>query len=717
VLDQQDPASPIADLGAEDQRRFAMLSLESSTDCVYWFDASCRIRYANAAACRTLGYSLAELTSLRLADVNPTYRLTAQGRPGAIPADLDALSGVAPWMKALLTGSAPQSYETIHRHKDGHLLPVAVCAAPLDIGGARCFVAVSRDISSRRWLESTIQNMAGELDLLFGVTLEMLCITDARGRFKRLNAAWERVLGYTAQELQAASLVDFVHPDDERATMEALRHLGQQSPVVSFANRFKKKDGSHCSLQWRCVQDGEKIYAAVHDVTAAKATEDALRAAKEAAETASQAKTQFLVRMSHEIRTPLNAIVGMSHLALKTELSAQQHDYLSKVQESAQELTRLLASAIEYSELTTPSAPMPAVLHEAQPDQGEPVVRVLLVEDNRLNQRVAREMLEHLGVVVEVANNGREAVEAMRRGPDRFDAILMDMQMPEMDGLQATRAIRTEFPHHGVPIIAATANALRSEKAACLEAGMNDHVSKPIDPKDLQRTLARWIRLPASDAARPVGTRGDSSAPASALRGVDVDAALARLNGRRDLLTRLLRAFVEDHEKSAAAISGAIARGDFEKGLQIAHEVKGVAGTLSANAVFAAARALEHGLRQGRRDSLPALVDRLSAALEVVCRSVADWTRETGGSVSATAKPALEQTGVAPLLAAFDTLLKNRRFSARQQFDQWKDQIKDPAAAPLLAQIQQCLDRLDFQQARDHVGALAGTLGVPLARG
>ena len=191
--------------------------------------------------------------------------------------------------------------------------------------------------------------------------------------------------------------------------------------------------------------------------------------------------------------------------------------------------------------------------------------RVLVVEDNRLNQRVARQMLEHLGRSSSrpPATAARRS-KSMRRGPDRFDAILMDMQMPEMDGLQATRVIRKEFPKHAVPIIAATASVDGTDMTDCLDAGMNDYVPKPIEPRQLARVLSRWVTLPASPAAAPRvereadggrrATPGFGRRPTRRCTGVDVNAALVRLNGQHDLLVRLLRVFAQEHGKTTADI-------------------------------------------------------------------------------------------------------------------------------------------------------------------
>jgi CheY-like chemotaxis protein len=119
--------------------------------------------------------------------------------------------------------------------------------------------------------------------------------------------------------------------------------------------------------------------------------------------------------------------------------------------------------------------------------------RVLVAEDNAINQQIVEHLLARLGVTVEFAANGREAVDAVLKDYTRFDAVLMDVQMPEMDGLEATRLIRRQVDATQLPIIAMTAHAMETERQLCLEAGMNDHLTKPVDPKALTKTLGRWI--------------------------------------------------------------------------------------------------------------------------------------------------------------------------------------------------------------------------------
>jgi PAS domain S-box-containing protein len=343
--------------------------------------------------------------------------------------------------------------------------------------------------------------------------------------------------------------------------------------------------------------------------------------------------------------------------------------------------------------------------------------RVLLVEDNRVNQRVARAILEGLGIGVEVAADGSAAVDAVGGGPERFDAVLMDVQMPVMDGCEATRVIRQRHPDATLPIIAVTANTLQSEREACIAAGMNDCVSKPVDPGRLEAVLERWIhrsRRPDRPAiAGPVVAAASAVESLGAIAGVDVAAALGRLDGKPDLLLRLLRGFVREHANSPLAIQEAIDRGEIQAALALAHGLKGVAGTLSATDVFEAARDLEACLRGAEAGLAGPHIERLGRALDVVAGSVAASAAPPGrGSVEAAERGSEPASTPGLLLAELDALLRTRRFSARKHFETVREQLAGLGLDDSLGEIQACLDRLDYGRARTLLPDLARKLGL-----
>jgi two-component system sensor histidine kinase/response regulator len=229
-------------------------------------------------------------------------------------------------------------------------------------------------------------------------------------------------------------------------------------------------------------------------------------------------------------------------------------------------------------------------------------IRILLVEDNEINQQVATELLESAGASVKIANHGAEAVRILTEGeqPLPFDIVFMDLQMPEMDGYTAATLIRAHPRTHELPIIAMTAHALVDERQRCLEAGMNEHLGKPIDPDALFATLMRWAkpRLRANPiGAKPVTPVNDVILPD--IDGVDVASGLKRVNGNKRLYVDLLVQFAADQSDVNSQILAAIDSGDKVLVERIAHTVKGVAGNLGLANVFHAAEKLERTAREG----------------------------------------------------------------------------------------------------------------------
>jgi len=251
--------------------------------------------------------------------------------------------------------------------------------------------------------------------------------------------------------------------------------------------------------------------------------------------------------------------------------------------------------------------------------------RILLAEDNDINQQIAIELLEGAGATVKVASNGRIAVEILSSGsqPPPFDVVLMDLQMPEMDGYQATAKLRSDPRFGSLPIIAMTAHATIEERQRCLAAGMNDHVSKPIDPGHLFETVGRFYRpltrpsatLSPSDEEKAV-MRGTSDELLS-IAGLDTKDGLARVAGNRKLYLRLLSQFAEQQGPAVGQVSEALVQGDFALAERLAHTLKGVAGNIGAKPVQAAAGVLEKLIRErAASPEVAAAKAQLSAALD-----------------------------------------------------------------------------------------------------
>jgi PAS domain S-box-containing protein len=230
--------------------------------------------------------------------------------------------------------------------------------------------------------------------------------------------------------------------------------------------------------------------------------------------------------------------------------------------------------------------------------------RVLLVEDNELNQLVATELLLSAGLEVEVASDGRQAVQRVLETPQRWDIVLMDMQMPVLDGVSATLEIRHALQGQLPVIVAMTANAMPQHVERCLGAGMQDFVSKPIDPDALWTTLIRWIApRHAAREARPTttGINGNGAAPhwlrkLSDVQGLDAKQGLRRVMGKELSYLKMLRKFVSSHHDTMTHTREALAQSDWLTAERLAHTLKAVAGNIGASQIQVDAAALETAL-------------------------------------------------------------------------------------------------------------------------
>jgi len=759
-----------------------------------------------------------------------------------------------------------------------------------------------------------------ELRTLFRMSRDLLCIAGFDGYFRRLNPAWEETLGYPIQELMSRPYVDFVHPDDRSATSDEAQSVSAGQGTLMFENRYRRRDGSYRWLAWTSAPILEQglVYCVARDVTEQKAAAEELHAAREAAEAASRAKSDFLANVSHEIRTPMNAVIGMAELLLDTPLRGVQREYVGALKESAESLLGLIGDLLDFARIeagklelvaapfdvrelvgdtlrtlgvrahqkgleivsriapkvpelvkgdaarlrqvivnlvgnaikftrrgevlveverlggeseretlrflvsdtgigiaedkqhrifeafeqadasttrefggtglglsiaarlvaamggrlqvesapghgsrfhftvrfgaapapkrrATLSArtrglrvlvvddnatnrrvleetlvhwrmrptlaesarealerleqavarkqPFPIVLLDANmpeldgfalaerirrrrslaatrllmltsgPRPGDerramalgvssylikPVkqsdlldrmlealearptgalaralerpkgrrLRVLVAEDNPVNQKVAAGLLERAGHRAVIVENGRQALAAFAR--ETFDLVLMDVQMPELDGLEATAAIREREQYSGrhVPIVAVTAHAMKGDAERCLAAGMDAYLAKPLRPAELVATMARLTPDATLDKAR----------------------LLERVGGDRRALTGIARIFLADAPRQLAEIRQAIARGDARALRAAAHTLKGAAANFSAAGVTDTALELQQIGDAGEMSEAPTALERLELELATLRRALAQLVRGRGKKKQATRK-------------------------------------------------------------------------------
>jgi PAS domain S-box-containing protein len=669
--------------------------------------------------------------------------------------------------------------------KDGSSKWVEVTASALhgSDGQVAELIGVTREITERKQAEEALRESEERLRLALDANGEGLWDRDlVTGRVVCNDQAFH-LLGYTPEEARGRPSLweECLHPDDAPSVFQAtVDHLEGRSPSYQIENRVITKSGEirwHRSagkvVAWTADGRPRRMVGTILDITERKQLEENLRAAKQAAEVASAAKSEFLATMSHEIRTPMNGVIGMTGLLLDTPLNAEQCRYANTIHASGEALLALLNNILDFSkmeagklELESVVFDLPAVLAELaapqilharekglqlkcevgpdvpsrvcgdpgrlrqilanlvgnavkftergeislqtslleqteagfllrftvrdtgigispeqqkklfqkftqadasttrrfggtglglaiakdlaelmggdigvtsevgagsefwftvrldrQPTRDLPAsasfspgyspaalpairsrgARILVVEDNAVNQEVALGILRRLGLRADAVGDGAEAVELLKTLP--YDLVLMDMQMPEMDGLEATRIIRnpqSAVLNHRIPVIAMTANAMRGDRERCLEAGMNDYVSKPVSPQALVAALNAWLRSDTTE------TRSEVSEDENTMSGAEPGAAifdradlLARMMDDEALANRVLTSFLQSTPQQIESLRTSLDSGHAVAARRTAHAIKGAAANIGGERLRRAAFEIEQAAHAG----------------------------------------------------------------------------------------------------------------------
>ncbi len=289
---------------------------------------------------------------------------------------------------------------------------------------------------------------------------------------------------------------------------------------------------------------------------------------------------------------------------------------------------------INIADIDVDGAPSPSASSSGPDIPDLRGMRVLLVEDNDMNRQVALELMKAAGIAVAMANNGAQAVKILSEsvGPSPFDIVLMDLQMPEMDGYTATRRLRADPRFENLPIVAMTAHAMIEERKRCLDAGMNDHLAKPIDPTTMFATLKRWTNYVAKSGYQHIPEITPSPQESGAdliipeLPGIDTDSGLRRVVGNRRLYRDLLLQFADTYADTSELVDKRIADGEFTEASNILHNLKGLAGSLGISEVMSRAGNIEKSLRAGLdpdREEMASFHVTLEAALQTIRQFIA----------------------------------------------------------------------------------------------
>jgi two-component system sensor histidine kinase/response regulator len=338
--------------------------------------------------------------------------------------------------------------------------------------------------------------------------------------------------------------------------------------------------------------------------------------------------------------------------------------------------------------------------------------RLLVVEDNEINRQIIIEILENVGANVDSAINGKSAIEAVEK--TSYDAVLMDIQMPEMDGCTATEIIRSSPRHRDLPIIALTAHVYAGEKKRCTNSGMNDHIPKPIEPEIVYNVLARWLRrtgLPAGPEPTPQMAVLPELPPGSLeVPGIAVSSGLRRVNNNSRLYTKILLLFQQHHAASADEIEAAIGAEDIAKAREIAHTVKGIAGNIGAEGLFGAAKMLEQALAAAETNRFTGLVAGFREQLAVVLTSITQFTAPSAPSQEQEAEQPVDRAKVTTLLTTLATLLTSDLSSAFKVLQELSQSLTRTTLAQECRTLETLLHNIEIDTAQQRIRAMIAAL-------
>jgi two-component system, sensor histidine kinase and response regulator len=999
------------------------LLLESAGEGIIGVNQDGKITFVNPAACRILGYSMDEFVDQGLHDL---VHYSHEDRSPYPQED-------CPMYKSFSAGAVSHVDNEVLWRKDGTSFPVAYSSTPIHKDGRVIGAVVTfRDVTDRRQAEQALAESERRTRTILETAIEGVWMVDNDAVTLIANPALCGILGRPQEEIVGRPIFDFVDEENRQVFLNELEKR-KQGKSGAYEIALQRSDGVNVPCLFNATpfvdERGAKkgSFALVSDITARKLADEQMRQAKEIAEEATRMKSDFLANMSHEIRTPMNAVIGMAHLALQTDLTPKQADYVRKIQRSAHSLLGIINDILDFSKIEAGKMQMESVdfsldevldnvstvvgvkVHEkdleflmdtsqdvplalvgdplrlgqvlinlcnnavkfthegeiiistkvmekdeqsvtlrfsvrdtgiglteeqkgklfrafsqadssttrkyggtglgltisrrlvnlmggeiwveSEPGKGsefiftvkfglaskvsrrhlEPSVdlrgmrvlviddnassreilqslletmtfqvtvaasaeegiaelekeaesspyklvvmdwrmpgmdgikasevikrhpglpqkpkiiiataygreevmqrseqagvdgfllkpvgqsvlfdsimiafgkevqeggaavqvgggdeaelqkirgaMVLLAEDNEINQQVAKEILEQAGLVVRIANNGQEAVQMVMA--ENFDAVLMDIQMPVMGGFEATQEIRRDERFRDLPIIAMTAHAMAGDHEKSLEAGMNDHVTKPIDPDQLVSALIRWIKPGERDTSTCeslVEEKGPDASFPCELPGISMASGLSRVGGNKQLYGKLLCKFKDGQGNAVEQIKAAIKSGDLETATRLAHTVKGVSGNLGAESLYSAAADLEKAIKENP-EGLENLMTEFGSQLKTVMDGIDAFEKSLEAQKTpekSEGEVQVDKEAVKPLLQEIGQLLESDLMEAMSRLEALKGHLANSLVDEEFRRLEKQVESFDTDAALKTVETIAGKLKIEL---
>ena len=394
----------------------------------------------------------------------------------------------------------------------------------------------------------------------------------------------------------------------------------------------------------------------------------------------------------------------------------------------------LYDSVLEAFGETTDHKSRDARIGNKRPDGFDAIrgAHLLLVEDNEINQQVAMELLADEGFFISLAENGQEALEKLRISADHtpYDAVLMDLQMPVMDGYTATREIRKDSRLSELPIIAMTADAMSGVMNKVLDIGMNDYISKPVNPDEVFRILVKWIepgarQLPPEQTPAPIADRFYETDSLPELQGLDVAAGLVKIGNKTVLYQNLLTKFKNHYARITHEIKEALARENIEAAERLAHTIKGVSGNIGAADLYKVSVSLEAALKKKQFEALDPIMENFEAALQVVLKSISEIELlnpqnknehfKTDTDVPESVIKDNEEK-IMMLMMKLKSFLETDNAKSAMVLDNLKENLQGAGAEKLLKELSLHIGNYDFEDALKILFLLAKSLNLRLAK-